>query len=86
MGRLFFILLLGAIIYYILKLLFPPAKNRQSWDNNEGVINSMVLDPNCSTYIPKTGAIRKRLEGKDCYFCSKECQKAYQEKSAGKAH
>jgi YHS domain-containing protein len=40
----------------------------------------LVQDPYCQTYIPKRSAVKKRIGGKDCYFCNSECLKKYLEK------
>jgi len=35
--------------------------------------DAMVLDPVCSTYVPKSRAVVRRVEGADVYFCSQTC-------------
>jgi len=40
----------------------------------------LVQDPNCQTYIPKRSALKKRIAGKDYYFCDRECMKKYLER------
>lgn len=39
----------------------------------------LVQDPYCHTYIPKGSAVKKRIAGKDCYFCNPECLRKYRE-------
>ena len=39
----------------------------------EGVIDEMVQDPVCKTYIPRREAIKRTFGGKGILFCSKEC-------------
>jgi YHS domain-containing protein len=41
----------------------------------------LVQDPYCRTYIPKRSAVKKRIAGKDCYFCNPDCLRKYLEKS-----
>jgi YHS domain-containing protein len=41
----------------------------------------LVQDLYCQTYIPKGSAVKKRIAGKDCYFCNPECLRKYLEKS-----
>jgi len=41
----------------------------------------LVQDPYCQTYIPKGSAVKKRIGGKDYYFCNRECLKKYLKKS-----
>ncbi len=39
--------------------------------------DTMVLDPVCSTYLPKSRAVVRRIEGADVYFCSEACAHQY---------
>lgn len=39
--------------------------------------DAMVLDPVCSTYLPQSRAVVRRVEGADVYFCSKACAEQY---------
>jgi YHS domain-containing protein len=41
--------------------------------------DDMVKDPMCSTYIPKSLARHKELDGQDYYFCSDECVTKFME-------
>lgn len=47
----------------------PPSKR------SEG--ESMVRDPQCGTFVPRTLAIKKVIKGETCYFCSEKCAKEY---------
>ena len=40
----------------------------------------MVKDPNCDTYISKADAIKKKVAGETCYFCSQKCLDEYRGK------
>ena len=42
----------------------------------------MVLDPNCSTYIPETEAIKANIAGSDYNFCSEKCAEIYRKKKS----
>jgi YHS domain-containing protein len=35
----------------------------------------MVKDEACETYIPKEEAIREVIDGKEYFFCSKDCRR-----------
>jgi len=37
----------------------------------------MVQDPHCGTYVPRSLAVEKVIEGRTCYFCSEKCRDAY---------
>jgi len=39
----------------------------------------MVKDEICNTYLPKEDAIKEIYQGKEYYFCSKECQQKFLE-------
>lgn len=77
MGRLLFLLLCGIIFYFFWKIFFISAGMGRHQDRPGQAIDTMVLDPNCNTYIPRSGAIRKRVKGQEHYFCSKTCLKEY---------
>lgn len=79
MGRLLVLILWGAILCLLWNLIFPSSRNRRA-EGDDGVIDTMVQDPNCSTFIPRTGALRKRIGGREHYFCSRKCLKEYREK------
>jgi len=81
MGRLFLVFLWGAFIFFLWKFLFPsPRSRRGSESNDPQEIPMLVHDPNCNTFIPRSGAIRKKLRGETHYFCSSKCLKEYQRK------
>jgi YHS domain-containing protein len=37
----------------------------------------LVQDPCCQTYIPAGTAVRKRVAGRNYYFCSKDCMRKF---------
>jgi len=41
------------------------------------VMDVMVQDPQCGTYLPKHEAISAWVEGQEQFFCSKQCRDAY---------
>ncbi len=72
MSRFLLFIFLFFIVYYVFRLfiksLSSPHKKTNAWEPEE-----LVQDPNCQTYIPKRSAFKKRVSGKDYYFCKKEC-------------
>jgi YHS domain-containing protein len=44
------------------------------------VLDIMVQDPNCGTYLPRGQAIRVRMDGQDYYFCSQKCREEFRRK------
>jgi len=41
--------------------------------NRESEPEELVQDPYCKTYIPKRSALRKKVSGRNYYFCKQEC-------------
>ncbi len=46
----------------------------------------MVKDEICQTYLPKEDAIKELKEGKEYFFCSRECQNKFLKKKNRKVH
>ena len=63
----FLILILYSILHFLIKDM-PSARKRRDSGPEE-----LVQDPCCQTYIPKRSAMKKRVGGRDLYFCSQEC-------------
>ena len=63
---------LAYLLYRLVKGVFGP---RQEIDKgmNGGVIDEMVQDPYCETYIPRRDSVMRHIEGKEYFFCSTEC-------------
>lgn len=38
---------------------------------------TLVHDPNCNTFVARSGALKRRIKGKTYYFCSTACFKEY---------
>ena len=72
------LLLLSGILRYLIKDLFTQRKKL----NREFEPEELIQDPYCQTYIPKRTAVRKRVGGRDYYFCNKECLRKFLEKKA----
>ncbi len=56
--------------------------NRKSGKDSAapGMENEMVHDPVCQTYLPKSLAIRKTIDGKVVYFCGHACAATFSER------
>jgi YHS domain-containing protein len=80
MFRLVIFVLLGYFAYRLFKGLLGTG-NRVSGQGSKGnVVSEMVQDPFCKTYIPRNEARRIVLDGKEFFFCSKECAEKFKEK------
>lgn len=74
--RLIFYILLILGIYYLFKSTFKSSSSKKrnlSWQ----IQDELVKDPMCGIYIPKSKAIKAKINGQTYYFCSKECKKSY---------
>ncbi len=80
MARLIFLTVLVLILYYVLHFLIKDPSLRKKV-NTRDEPEELVQDPYCQTYVPKGSAVKKRIAGKDYYFCNPECLRKYLEKS-----
>ncbi|MGD8985443.1 MAG: YHS domain-containing protein [Desulfobacteraceae bacterium] len=72
MIKIIFLAVVAYILYRLVKGVFSP---RTKIDRRKagGVIDEMVQDPFCGTYIPRRESIRRVMEGEEYLFCSEEC-------------
>lgn len=78
MSRLLLIVLLFFLLYYIVKLFLKDISSfKRKTDPNEP--EELVKDPNCEIYIPKSTALKKKVNGRIQHFCSERCFKNYLE-------
>lgn len=76
MSRFLILIFVVLVIYYISRLLIQSFSS--SSKKMEGLEpEELVQDPSCQTYIPKRSALKKRISGRDYYFCKKECLKNF---------
>ena len=72
MLRLVIIVFLAYLLYRLVKGVF--GQTTKIYKGSTGaVIDEMVQDPFCKTYIPKREAVKRVIGGKEILFCSKEC-------------
>ena len=76
MIRIIFLAVLAYILYRLVKGVFSP-KTKIDRRKTGGVIDEMVQDPFCGTYIPKRESIRRVIEGQEYLFCSEECAEKF---------
>ena len=70
--RLLIFILLAYVLYRLVRGLFRSGEKLNKSENG-GAIDEMVQDPCCKTYIPLRDAQRRIIEGREYFFCSKEC-------------
>ena len=69
------ILIFGVLAYvifrFVRKMFLPDGRGHGNTD--AGPVDEMVQDPVCLTYIPRSGAIKKIVNGETYFFCSQAC-------------
>ena len=73
MSRLILIIILLLLSYSIFRYLMKDMTGRKKKINRESEPEELVQDPYCKTYIPKRSALRKKVSGRNYYFCKQEC-------------
>ncbi|MDH4218547.1 MAG: YHS domain-containing protein [Candidatus Aminicenantes bacterium] len=71
--------LLAYIIYKFIRLYQYFSKRSRAPRQPRQISGMMVKDDMCNTYLPKEDAIKEIVEGKEYYFCSKECRQKFLE-------
>jgi YHS domain-containing protein len=72
MLKFIYFIIIAYLLYRLVKAFFQQGKKYHEM-KQEGIIDEMVQDPVCKTYIPRREAFKKTFDGKDILFCSKEC-------------
>ena len=73
------------IIAFLAYLLYRPLKSffssgqKLHTSNKHMTIDEMVQDPLCKTYVPLVDARKSFINGREYFFCSKECADRYEE-------
>lgn len=75
--RIIIYIILAYLLYRILKSLFSKSKGLEKGDS-VGIIDEMVQDPYCKTYIPRKDAQKRIIEGHEYLFCSDECASKFE--------
>ena len=82
----FFLLMIGAsFVLRVTRLFFPASQKKGRPEQKETIIGAdgvpvidvMVKDPSCGTYLPRSDAVRADIRGQTHYFCSTECLSDY---------
>lgn len=81
MYRLFFVIFLLTVLYFLLRQMFrgftsPTRDDRGSSTGGSArdeELDLMIEDPVCHTFVPKRIAVIEEMGGRTYCFCSKEC-------------
>ena len=75
--RIIIYVVLAYILYRIVKGVLIPGRKIDD-GKSSGVIDEMIQDPSCKTYIPRRDAIRKIVSGQEYFFCSEKCASQFE--------
>ena len=77
MARLILYVIAIIVIYYLIGFFVRGYAVLRNKKNGGSDPEELVQDPYCQTYISKRFAIKKKVLGKDHYFCKRECLENY---------
>jgi YHS domain-containing protein len=77
MLKFLYFIIVAYLLYRLIKVFFQQGKKYQEMKQDD-IIDDMVQDPVCKTYVPRREAFKKSFNGKDILFCSKECADRFQ--------
>lgn len=77
MFRILIYFIIAYLLYRALKSLFTKSKGIKKGGSG-AIIDEMVQDPYCETYIPRKDAIKKVVGGQEYFFCSDECASKFE--------
>lgn len=78
---LFVLYIIFAVVRFIQAIGRPPGEGKRP----PALAGTMVKDEFCNMYLPREEAIREVRDGKEYYFCSRECRDGFMKKAAGAA-
>jgi YHS domain-containing protein len=81
MIRLIYYTILAYVIYLIYKFFQNLGRRREPQQPKPRLSGTMVKDEACGVYIPREEAIREVINGREYFFCSRECRKKFLEQT-----
>ena len=82
MLRLLILIFLIYFLYRLLRGLLTQGRKPEETDER-GIVNEMVQDPHCKTYIPMRDAKKRVIDGQAYFFCSDECATQFENEKKG---
>lgn len=83
MLRILIFAFIAFLAYQGIKRVFSSYKQVEEEDKVKGVIDDMVQDPFCKTYIPRRESISRMIDGKEYFFCSEGCASGFEREKKG---
>jgi YHS domain-containing protein len=82
--RLMYYAIVAYVIYSIYKFIKNLGRPRSRPSEPARLSGVMVKDEACQTYLPRNEALRDVIDGREYFFCSKDCrQKFLEERKRG---
>ena len=78
--RLLYYAMLAYFVYMVYKFLLSLGRRREPSKPATRLSGLMVKDEICETYVSKEEAIREVIDGKEYFFCSKDCRRKFLDK------
>jgi uncharacterized protein len=82
MLRLIILGILAYLLYRVVKGVFSPSTKIER-GRGGGVIDEMVQDPYCKTYIPRRESVKRVIQGEEYLFCSDDCADKFESERKG---
>ena len=79
MARLILYTLFFLLFYFIVRLSLKGLVGNKLSSNSEREPEELVQDPFCQTYVSKRIAVRRKIAGKEYFFCGEKCLRNYLE-------
>lgn len=75
------LIFLAILVYVAYRLIRGISRSKQEIQRTPdgGVIDEMVQDPVCKTYVPRRDAVKRTIHGRTHFFCSEQCASEYEE-------
>lgn len=77
MSRFLLIIILILLSYYLIKSFIKDISLSKKKSNPKDDSEELVKDPYCEKYIPKSLALKRKINGITHFFCSESCMKNY---------
>lgn len=77
--RILFYALLAYIVYKFIRLYQILTRKNKTSPRPKQSSGIMVKDEVCNTYLPEEDALKEIVEGREYFFCSKECRQKFLE-------
>ena len=85
MLRILIFALIGYLLYHAIKRVLGSGRTLKRGGGDAKVIDEMVQDPVCKTYIPLRESVKRRIGGRQYFFCSEECADKFEAERKNRA-